>query len=148
VAERRRWDSDERYTGVADARIASADVERLLAQTREPGWVTEEPELHLGPWCVAAASSLGLEVLRLEVVEHVLEVDVRSAAADADLGAGRVAAYGLVGAFAEASTHIREHRNDDRSEVVLEVVTGILPGDGYFATHGHSVRVRLLTAID
>jgi hypothetical protein len=148
MAERRRWDGDERFTGVADAGSATADVERLLALTRESGWVTEDPELHLGPWCLAAAASLDLEVLRLEVVDHVLEVDVRSIAAEADVGAGRVAAYGLVGAFAEASTHIREHRNADRSEVVLDIVTGILPDNGSFATHGHLVRVRLLTPVD
>jgi hypothetical protein len=60
--------------------------------------------------------------------------------------AGRIAAYGLVGAIAESSTHIREYRNEDRSVIVLEALTGVLPGDGPFASHGHLVRVRLLTS--
>ena len=147
MADRRRWDGDERFRGVADAGSATADVERLLAQTREPGWVTEDPDLHLAPSCLPAAASLGLDVVRSEVVEHVLEIDVRSDSADADVGAGRIAAYGLIGAIAESSTHIREHRNEDRSVIVLEALTGVLPGDGRFASHGHMVRVRLITPI-
>jgi hypothetical protein len=124
LAERRRWDGDERFRGVADAGGATADVDRLLAQTREPGWVTEDPDLHLAPSCLPAAASLGLDIVV----------------------AGRIAAYGLVGAIAESSTHIREYRNEDGSVIVLEALTGVLPGDGPFASHGHQVRVRLLTS--
>jgi hypothetical protein len=124
LAERRRWDGDERFRGVADAGGATADVDRLLAQTREPGWVTEDPDLHLAPSCLPAAASLGLDIVV----------------------AGRIAAYGLVGAIAESTTHVREYRNEDRSVIVLEALTGVLPGDGPFASHGHLVRVRLLTS--
>ena len=144
MAERRRWDTDERFVGVTDAETATVDVERLLAMTREAGWITEDAATHLGPWCLAAAKELDLVVVRMEVVDHVLEVDVRTIAAD-DARRIRIAAHGLIGAFAETSTHVRERRGD-AGEVVLEVVTGVLPGDGHFASHGHLVRVRLMAS--
>jgi hypothetical protein len=142
TTERRRWDIDERFVGVSDAGIATADVERLLAQTREPGWITEDAAMHLGPACLTAAAALDLEVLRLEVVEgDVLEVAARSRS-ERDARALREAAFALVGSFAESSTHVRERRDDDGG-LELEVVTGVLPGDSEFATHGHLARVRL-----
>jgi hypothetical protein len=144
MTERRRWDIDERFVGVADAGIATEDVARLLAKTQEPGWVTEDAVDHLGPWCRAAAEALDLDLARLEMVDDVLEVDLR-VDWDDEVRAPRVAAYGLIGAFAEPSTHVRERRGPD-GEVVLEVVTGVLPGDSHFASHGHLARIRLLSA--
>ena len=141
MPERRRWDSDDRFVGVADAATASADVERLLAMTRAGGWVTEDALAHLGPSCTAAAEMLGIEIARMEVVDHVLEIDLPKADFD-EPRAPRIVAYGLIGAFAESATHVRETRKD--GAVVLDVVTGVLPGDGTFATHGHLARIRLL----
>jgi len=140
MAERRRWDIDERFVGVADAVAASEDVERLLAMTSVPGWVTEDALEHLGPSCTAAAAMLGVELTRMEVVDDVLEIDVQDVIRD-EPRAPRILAYGLIGSFAEAATHVRETRVD--GAVVLDVVTGVLPGDSAFATHGHLVRVRL-----
>ena len=139
MAERRRWDTDERFVGVADAAFAGVEVERFLEMTLVHGWVTEDAMAHLGPWCTKAATDLGIDVVRMEVVGPVLEVDVRA-------GAGarppRVDAYGLVGAFAEGATFVRETRADN--DVILDVVTGVMPGDNDFATHGHVVRIRLV----
>ena len=141
MAERRRWDIDDRFVGVADARIASADVERLLEMTTTSGWITEDALEHLGPSCTAAAAMLGVEIARMEVIDDVLEIDLRHAGFD-EPRAPRIVAYGLIGSFAEGATHVRETRED--GAVVLEVVTGVLPGDSAFATHGHLARVRLL----
>jgi hypothetical protein len=141
MAERRRWDIDERFVGVADASVASTDVERLLAMTSVPGWVTEDALGHLGPSCTAAAAMLGVELTRMEVVDDVLEIDVQEVTRD-EPRAPRILAYGLIGSFAEAATHVRETRVD--GAVVLDVVTGVLPGDSAFASHGHLVRVRLV----
>jgi hypothetical protein len=143
MAERRRWDIDERFVGVADAATASADVERLLEMTRTAGWITEDALAHLGPSCTAAARMLDVEIARMEVIDDVLEVDLRQPPSD-EPRAPRIVAYGLLGSFAEAATHVRETR--EPGTVVLDVVTGMLPGDGAFATHGHLVRVRLLGA--
>src|SRR5215468_9182523 len=46
---RKRWDTDERFTGVADASAFAPAVEELAALARRPGWVAEDPEIHLGP---------------------------------------------------------------------------------------------------
>jgi hypothetical protein len=142
MVERRRWDIDERFVGVADATAASPDVERLLAQSREPGWVTEDAEAHLGSHLVSAAERAGLEVRRLEVVDAVLEIDV-AAPDGTDWRSTRIAAFGLIGAIAEGSTHIREV-SPGRDGLDLSVLAGVLPGDSGFATHGHLVRIRVV----
>ena len=45
-------------------------------------------------------------------------------------------------AVAEGATFVRETRID--GDIVLDVVTGVMPGDNAFATHGHLARVRIL----
>lgn len=142
MAERRRWDTDERLVGIADAAGATDDVNQLLTMTREPGWVTEDALAHLGPSCTRAAAELGIGIGRMEVVDAVLEIDL-SGHADGTR-APRVDAYGLIGAFAEGATYVRETRSD--RDVILDVVTGVMPGDNAFATHGHLARIRLVGA--
>ncbi len=78
----------------------------------EPGWITEDAIAHLGPHCETAAEALGLDVVRLEAIDDVLELDVRLRDRR-DRGARLIAAFALVGAFAEGSTHIRERREGD-----------------------------------
>jgi hypothetical protein len=143
MAERRRWDTDERFVGVADAGRASQDVAALLAMTNEPGWVTEDALEHLGPSCTAAAADLRIEITRMEVVDAVLEIDVR-ATRDGPARAPRVDAYGVIGGFAEGATYVRESRAG--GDVILDVVTGVMPGDNAFATHGHMARIRIVGA--
>jgi hypothetical protein len=143
MAERRRWDTDEAYVGVATASAATDDVARLLTLTQQPGWVTEDPLAHLGPSCTRAAAELGIEIERMEVVEAVLEIDLRTRDADG-ARAPRVDAFGLIGAIAEGATYVRETRPG--SDVILDVVTGVMPGDNAFATHGHLARIRILGA--
>ena len=141
MTERRRWDTDERLVGVADASRATRDVEQMLAMTRGSGWVTEDALAHMGPWCTKAASDLGVEIDRMDVIDAVLEIDLRASGDDQDR-APRVDAYGLIGAFAEGATYVRESRSG--GDVVLDVVTGVMPGDNAFATHGHLARIRIV----
>ena len=142
MVDKRRWDMDERFVGVADAQVATPDVERLLAMTREPGWITEDAAAHLGPACQAAAAAMRLDVRRMEVVDDVLHVDV-TAPDGHDLRARRIEGFRLIGAIAESSTHVRE-RQTESGDLELDVVTGVLPGDTDFATHGHLVRIRVI----
>jgi hypothetical protein len=141
MSERRRWDIDERFVGVADAAASAPDIERLLTQATATGWITEDAEAHLGWHLRAAADALGLSVTRLEVVDDVLELEVH-APDDHDWGRRQVDAFGLAGSIAEDSTHVRMERHKPR-EMAIEVLTGVLPGDGTFATHGHLVRIRV-----
>lgn len=142
ATERRRWDTDERFTGVRDASMASSDIERLLTLAAEPGWVTEDADAHLGPSVRAVAESLAVELARLEVVDDILEIDVRLPKGSGST-AQQAVAFALVGAFAEPSTHVRQS-GPTRDGVDVLVVTGVLPGDSAFATHGHLARVRVL----
>ena len=145
MVERRRWDIDERFVGVADATATTPDIERLLAQSREPGWITEDAEAHLGSHLISAAARAGLEVRRLETVDAVLEIDV-GGLPGTDWRVTRIAAFGLIGAIAEGSTHIHE-AVPGRDGLDLVVLTGVLPGDTDFATHGHLVRIRVVSGV-
>ncbi|MEV4807051.1 hypothetical protein AB0K18_44250 [Nonomuraea sp. NPDC049421] len=53
--DRRRWDIDDRFTGVCDATAMLPAVHRLGEAMASDGWVTENPEVHLLPhtatWC-------------------------------------------------------------------------------------------------
>jgi len=138
----RRWDTDERFVGARDASALSADVARLLARTQETGWVTEDAEAHLGPSIRAVAESLDVELARLEVLDDILEVDIRLPEGSGRTAQGAVA-FAIIGSFAEMTTHIRQ-MGPMPERVDLLVVTGMLPEDGVFATHGHLVRVRVL----
>jgi hypothetical protein len=132
----RRWDTDERGTGVADATIAAPSLARLLAMVREPAWVAEDPELHLLPHLMPAAERLGLMVTVIDGSAGGLEIAVTTMDA-ASRREVRARIHGLVGSIAESSTHVREVE----SGRVYEVVTGMLEGDGPFAPHGHILRI-------
>ena len=136
----RRWDNDERGTGARDGTAFAAPVERLVETLGRPGWITEDPDAHLLPHLQATAADRGWTLTRWADVDGVLEVEL-------DVGGKRAhktrleAAYALIGSIAEASTHVREAEPG-----VYEVLTGMLPGDGSFATHGHVVRMRTVLA--
>ena len=138
---RKRWDTDERYAGVADASAFAAGVEELAELARRPGWVTEEPEMHLVPH-LRDADIDGLQLVGCQTGEDgVLAVN-----ATYDLGASRSdirrRAWALLGTIAEPAASVREHA--DREAVVFELVTGIPDGSGPFASHGHSLRLTLV----
>jgi hypothetical protein len=85
----------------------------------------------------------GWRILRADVADGVLEVDVVTAAQSR--GELRAAAFVLIGSFAEASTHVVSTSPDD-SWVEVTVTTGMLEGDGAFVPHGHVVRLSLRAA--
>jgi hypothetical protein len=139
---RKRWDTDDRYTGAADAAAFAAAIEELAALARRPGWVAEEPDLHLVPHLRGA----GVPGLRLSgwhtgpdgVLEAVAEYPPGDSRRDL-----RRQAWALIGALAEPAASVRERPGGDT--VVFEVVTGI-PENGHFATHGHTLRLTLRPA--
>ncbi len=140
---RKRWDTDERFAGVADASAFAAGVEELAELSRRPGWVTEEPEVHLVPH-LRDADVDGLLVVDCQTGE----CGVLAVTATYQLGASRSdirrRAWALLGTIAGPAASVREHAN--REAVVFEVVTGIPDGSGPFASHGHSLRLTLLPA--
>ena len=133
--ERRRWDTDTRFEGVRDGAEARDAVARLLGTLGREAWVAEQPEAHLQPHLEAAAATLDVAIQHVANVDGVLEVDI--SVGPRSLRDRRAMAFALIGAIAESSTHVRE------VDGTFEVVTGMLPGDGEFATHGHLVRIRV-----
>ncbi|MFE3199175.1 hypothetical protein [Embleya sp. NPDC059237] len=141
--ERRRWDIDQRFTGIASGRALAPDVERLAAVLTREGWVTEDPDAHLLPHlqraCEESGSPWRLRGARL-CEDGVYEVDVEATAESATPDLPIRDAITLLAPVAEASFAVRQV---DRNTV--ECVTGMLDGDGDYAAHGHLIRLRLHT---
>jgi hypothetical protein len=136
----RRWDTDERHGGVADATVFAAAVDELAALIRRPGWVTGEPGIHLTPH-LSGADVAGISVLDCRAGEDgVLDVDAEHRPADTPRVIRRQA-WALIGTIAEQATCVRERRDGDR--LVFEIVTGVPEGSSPFATHGHTVRLNI-----
>jgi hypothetical protein len=137
----KRWDTDDRYTGVADASDFAPAIEELAALARRPGWVTEDPENHLVPH-LQEAGVPGLRVLGYQPDGNgVLHVTAEYHEGDSR-GEIRRHAWALIATVAELATSVRE--DDDGGTVVFDVVTGIPENAGRFATHGHTIRLTLM----
>ena len=136
---RRRWDTDERFTGVNDAREFAAAADELVRLARLPGWVAEDPDVHMVPHLREPATE-ELRLLEATTGDH----GVLNVAAEHVPGASRrdirKQAWALIGTVAETLASVREHASDD--QVVFDVVTGV-PDGGHFATHGHTLRLTV-----
>ena len=107
----------------------------------ESDWVAEDPEAHLLPHLQRLCVERDWELVRAEVADAVLEIDV--IAPTGTVASAEEAAFGLLGTFAEASTHATVERTADPGGVVLFATTGMLEGDGAFAPHGHTARIAV-----
>jgi hypothetical protein len=138
--DRKRWDTDDRLTGVADASAFARAIEELAALARRQRWVAEDPEIHLGPH-LRGASVEGLRIAEIRTVQD----GVLAVTAEYDQGASRGElrrlAWALLGTIAEPAASVREHHDEDAA--VYEVVTGIPDNTGPFASHGHTLRLTL-----
>lgn len=137
--DRRRWDSDTRFAGVADAAAMAGHVRLLLEACCEPGWVCEDADTYVGisireacegrgsrwRWVSGGQDDDGTYVVNLE----------HDVATDQEIWEDALA---LLSATAEDSFHVR--RKDART---IECVTGMLHGDGRFAPHGHTIRLLI-----
>jgi len=136
-----RWDGDTRRTGVGDAAAAVPALRELVDLAARPGWVAEDPDLHLEEHVRRAADVLGLTVTDVRTTpQGSFEV---SLAHDPSMNrrAVRVAAWSVVAAVAETTTHGRE--TDGSGGVELHVVTGVPATPDGFAPHGHHLVLRL-----
>jgi hypothetical protein len=138
---RRRWDGDERGSGVAGGETHIPHAQRLLEALEAPDWVAEEPEVHLGPHLEHTALSLGFGLHGAAADGATYEVRL-TWLGEKSRRAIRRAAYALIGAVAEESTHVAEWVDEDA--VVFDVATGMVGGTP-FAPHGHLLRLRIQT---
>ena len=139
MEDRRRWDIDTRLVGIADAQPVARDIQRLWEICAQPGWVTEDADAHVGfhlrsacespsspwRWVHGSQGDDGVYVVDLEHTRSTNE----------DVWPDAIV---LLSTMAEHSFHVR--RVDERT---IDCVTGMLSGDGDFATHGHTVRLRI-----
>ncbi len=150
----RRWDDDERGSGVADASASAPRIEALAEHARRPAWVTEEPLAHLWPHLERALAAEGSpwRDAHVRVDDHgrlVVELVHTATASDRPRARLRADAFALIGEIAEASTFVRiidaEAGATAGGGAVAEVdvVTGLLDDETAFLTHGHTVRLRI-----
>lgn len=141
-AGRQRWDTDDRYHGIADAIAFAAPIDELAALARRADWVAEEPEAHLLPHLtdVSARGITGLRLIRTSSdADGVLTAELEHPAG-ASRGDIRRNAWAYIGAIAELATSVREHHAGD--QVCFDIVTGMPDDPGLpFASHGHTVRL-------
>ena len=84
-------------------------------------------------------------------VEGRLVVELEHVTGEAGRSKARVRAdaFALIGAIAEGSTFVRVEDADDGPNAVgpgvteVDVVTGLLDDDTPFASHGHTLRLRI-----
>lgn len=142
----KRWDTDDRFTGVADASSFAPAVEDLAALARRPGWVAEDPEIHLVPH-LQEADVPGLRLLGCQPSgDGVLHVTAEYREGDGRRDI-RLHAWALIATVAELATSVREH-DDGHGSIVFDIVTGIPENAGTFATHGHTIRLTLMPSVN
>jgi hypothetical protein len=140
-AGERRWDTDERGRGVADAASLVSWVDELRELMTAADWVAEEPEAHLVPHLerlIAGEPALSLAGTRVSDGTLELDLELRTAASPGEV---RELGYRLVSAVGEGVTFVRQIGDHEIS--TFEVVTGTPPGTTQFATHGHTLSIRI-----
>ena len=136
----RRWDTDERGHGVANASGSLPAINALADLARSENWVAEDPEAHLLPGLKdrVAISGLSLDDTAVDG-DGTLRVRL-SSAARLSRREIRQSVWSILGGAVELTTHVQETAAD--RAIVFEVVTGTTPG-GPFATHGHTLRIEV-----
>jgi hypothetical protein len=145
VAE--RWEGDERGRGVGDATRLTAGAAELTGAMAVPGWVAEEPEVHLSPHLRAwldHQDALTLEGARVDE-DGAYVLDLTWQGRLGDMRGLRAAAYALIGQVAESASFVRQRRGEGL--VTYEVATGMVGEDIHFAPHGHVLFLHISGAI-
>ena len=137
-----RWDGDDRGQGIGDASVLAEGVGELASLATTPRWVAEAPELHLLPRIqeACAAPESFFILLGHEIgPDGALLIDLRQREPSVGVGMIRAAIYALLGQVAESATYIRQRQDPLR----FEVLTGTPGSDARFATHGHTLILRI-----
>jgi hypothetical protein len=132
---------------VGDGRRLTPGAAELTDAMTLPGWVAEQPEVHLSPHLRAWLEHH--DVFTLDGVEvdedGAYLMDLTWQGRLGDLRGVRAAAYSLIGSVAETASYVRQRRGDGL--ITYEVATGIVGDDAHFDTHGHVLFFRIAGAI-
>lgn len=137
-----RWEGDDRGQGVGEGSVLAEGVRELASLAATPNWVAEAPERHLLPRIreACAAPDSFISLLGTEITpDGALLIDLHEREPSGSVGLIRAAAYALLGQVSESATYIRQRRDPLR----FEVLTGTPGSDGRFATHGHTLILRI-----
>lgn len=138
----RRWDTDERGEGVADARAALPAIAELADLAARERWVAEDPEAHLLPGLRDRIAITGLRLDEVTVdARGVLRLRLTTATRLSRREI-RQSVWSILGGAVEMTTHVLE--TNDGDTVSFDVVTGMAESPGQFATHGHTLRVEVV----
>ena len=108
----------------------------------EPGWVAEQPDVHLLPHIERACSAVGTFRILAERLEETVYVIVLDwSPPEPSSRRLRSDIFCLLASFVESSTHVRQRVLADAVE--FDVTTGMLADETHFRTHGHLVRFRV-----
>ena len=138
----RRWDTDERGEGIADARAALPAIAELADLAARERWVAEDPEAHLLPGLRDRIAITGLRLDEVTVdVGGVLRLRLTTATRLSRREI-RQSVWSILGGAVEMTTLVLE--TNDGDTVSFDVVTGMAESPGQFATHGHTLRVEVV----
>lgn len=137
----RRWDSDERRHGIGDAQAFVSAIEELAELARTADWVTEEPETHLLPHLRKRLGEAGLTLKSADPQPGGLLTVMLSSSSHRSRRELRQAVWTVLAGAVELTTYVRESATQEWID--FDVVTGIPPDTGPFATHGHTRRIRV-----
>ena len=133
-----RWEGDERGRGVGDAAWLLDGAGELTAAMALPGWVAEQPEVHLSPhlrtW-LDHQDALTLDGVELDDGGAYV-VDLTWQGRLGDLRGVRAAAYALIGQVAESASYVRQRREEmsARGPLLLGASQGLaIDGDSVLA---------------
>jgi len=153
-----RWDGDFQGQGIADATRLVHGASELLEAMGRREWVAEAPEAHLLPhleaWCERPESPFRLQRTMTEP-DGCFEVALEWQGEGGGVREVRAACFALLGQIAESGTYVRQRLPPGSidvdlggagQEAVFEVATGMLDPDTPFASHGHTIRLRVLGA--
>ena len=138
----RRWESDDRGHGVADARASLPAIQQIVELAGSDDWVAEDPEAHLLPGLREQIETSNLVIESVEVEpDGALRVRLNSRSKQSRREL-RQSVWSILGGVAELATFVREKRSADG--ISFEVVTGNPRDEGPFATHGHVIRLEVV----
>ena len=105
AAIRPRWDTDTRGRGIGDGRWIAPAVQHLLAALAAPGWIAEEPDVHLLPHLRQAceAPNSPWTLIAADLQEAVYVVTLEWSRPQPRLHQLRADAVALIGRVAERS---------------------------------------------